>query len=429
MRPSELLVFEPESAGHQAEYLRALLNHWKSRRSNDLRLTLAVSPDLQERLPEVTDLRAGARDALRMVTLSRTECDLCSSGSTWSRSWARWRLLAREVSRSNPDFALAIHLDMMQLPLALQLRAPVPLYGVLFRPSLHYGQFEADARAPLDLVRRRLKALLLIATLRNPSLASLFVHDEGFVAYSGKRLGRGGERIRHVPNPLPPYRELLATGARAPAWIEAIPRERLCFVLFGALSRRKGLFEVLEAIERLDSREARRTALVLAGRVDERIRSELLSRVAALRRRSPESSIVLEDRFISEAELASLLQRADVVLAPYRRFVGSSGVVFWAIAARRPVLAQDYGYLGRFVREHRLGMTADCTDPGHIAAALAQCLARSGEGLCDSAEMKRLADEHAPERFASALLAPAAPIPAERDPPDEPTRSAHRRHL
>src|SRR5689334_22236304 len=70
----------------------------------------------------------------------------------------------------------------------------------------------------------------------------------------------------------------------------------------------------------------------------------------------------VEDRRLEHAELEMLVDQTDIVLAPYQRFVGSSGVLLWAAWAARPVLAQDFGLVGRLVRDHHLGAVADSYD-------------------------------------------------------------------
>ena len=78
------------------------------------------------------------------------------------------------------------------------------------------------------------------------------------------------------------------------------------------------------------------------------------------------------DRFLSTDELAALVKRSDVVMAPYQRHVGSSGALVWAARHGRPVLAQQYGLVGALVRRHGLGLTVDSSDAERLAGAMLQ---------------------------------------------------------
>ena len=102
----------------------------------------------------------------------------------------------------------------------------------------------------------------------------------------------------------------------------------------------------------------RRTALLLAGRIDPMIHGAIRERCSTLAREQPELWLRIEDRWLNRAELAVLVERSDVVPAPYQRFVGSSGVLMWAARAGRPVLAQEYGLVGRLTQDHHLGAVA-----------------------------------------------------------------------
>ncbi|MGZ5825931.1 MAG: hypothetical protein ACXWIO_07975, partial [Croceibacterium sp.] len=45
-----------------------------------------------------------------------------------------------------------------------------------------------------------------------------------------------------------------------------------------------------------------------------------------------------------------------------QRFVGSIGILLWAVRAGRPGLTQEFGMIGRLTRDHRLGTVADSAD-------------------------------------------------------------------
>jgi len=81
----------------------------------------------------------------------------------------------------------------------------------------------------------------------------------------------------------------------------------------------------------------------------------------------------LVPRFVSDAELAGVLRRADVVTLPYRE-IDQSGVLYAALGLGRPLLLSDVGGFGEVAA---LG-AADLVPPGDAAAlhaALAALLA------------------------------------------------------
>src|SRR4029079_16305946 len=122
---------------------------------------------------------------------------------------------------------------------------------------------------------------------------------------------------------------------------------RTAFLLFGELTARKGLLQLLEACLQIDGATAARMALIVAGRIAPELRAEVGQRARELARLRPELWIQVADRRLAESEIAHTLMDGDVLLAPSQRFVGSSGLLVWAATFARPVITQDYGMLGR----------------------------------------------------------------------------------
>jgi glycosyltransferase involved in cell wall biosynthesis len=189
----------------------------------------------------------------------------------------------------------------------------------------------------------------------------------------------------------------------APA-LDFVPSGRVGFLLFGYLTERKGPLTVLDALRLLPTHISKRVAVLLAGRIDPTIRSAIKERCSALARERPELWLRIEDRWLSRAELEFLVARSDVVLAPYRKFVGSSGVLMWAARAGRPVLAQEYGLVGRLTRDHRLGAVADSSDPTRLAREIERMIEYGPQNFIDVSSAATFAFSCTPYRFASTLL-------------------------
>jgi glycosyltransferase involved in cell wall biosynthesis len=95
---------------------------------------------------------------------------------------------------------------------------------------------------------------------------------------------------------------------------------------------------------------------------------------------------------------------ADVILAPYQRHVGMSGILLLAAAAQKPVLSSNYGLMGEIVRRYELGLTVDSTEPKEIAKGLTRFLVEDSDKLCDRAKMKSFAEQNSAEEFARVIF-------------------------
>lgn len=362
-------------------------------------LVLAIHEQQVRDAPDIAAL-AAAHASIRLRPLRPL-----GGGSLLASGWAVRDSLRTVVAEHEPDNVLALYLDHTQLALATRvpLTPGTSLSGVLFRPELHYdalGSREPTARGRL---RRARKAALLRAALRHPQFSTLFSLDPMAVP----ALRHLSPRVRIEPLPDPAH---VDAPREAPASVRhrfgVEPGRRLA-LLFGHLSARKGVLQLLDALPHVGAESAGGLAILLAGRVDPAMREALDARLHALRRTTL-TQVLVHDAFLAHDEIQSVVAAADLGLVPYQRHIGSSGVLMRAAAAGVPVLAQDWGLMGHQVRRHRLGQAVDTSDPGAIAEALARFTAEPAAGF-DHAEASRFASSHTVEAFTSALLRVVAP--------------------
>jgi glycosyltransferase involved in cell wall biosynthesis len=126
-------------------------------------------------------------------------------------------------------------------------------------------------------------------------------------------------------------------------------------------------------------------------------------KIAELRQTHPIQLIECYD-FIPENEVSKYFQMADVVLAPYQRHVGMSGILLLAAAAAKPVISSDYGLMGELVLRYQLGLAVDSTKPTEIAQAIAHCLSEKTSTIGNPAQMKKFAEQNSIERYASTIF-------------------------
>ncbi len=426
IRPPHLLVFESDARGHAREWLAHIMANAREQ-TGDFCVTLVTPSALAD------DLKATAPDRVRIVSLTPDEERRCQRPSLIASAFARWAVMRRYLKRLEATHGLFLGLDHLLLPLACGLRTGGPrVSGILFRPTAHYEAHGSPPRDRAEARRDRLKAALVRRALRNPALETVFSLDPDFPPFAAAHFDDGGKVVT-LPDPAahpptPSEQDLAEIGRE-------LPDGRVVFALFGELSERKGPLALLKALSALPAGVSDSVAVVLAGRVDPAIRHELDRLLIAVRWNRPELAISLIDRWLTTGEIAALLQRADVVLTPYQRFVGSSGVLNWAAATQTPVICQDYGLLGRLTARLHLGLAVDTSDPSALAAAIADAVEQGPESLGDRRAMAAFAAARTPEQFASTLLAtccrpvgPEPPDPVDEEPIPWPRSYGHGAH-
>jgi len=136
-------------------------------------------------------------------------------------------------------------------------------------------------------------------------------------------------------------------------------------LFFGQLRDDKGVGLLVEAVAGYDGPPL---TLVVAGPPDDFGRGDL-SPVAA------NPAVTLHDAvgFVPDESVAVYFRAADAVVCPYPRAFGrqrTSNVFQKACAAARPVVAPDFGTLGRLTREFDLGAVFEPASAGALANAL-----------------------------------------------------------
>ena len=395
MRAPHVMLFDLYAGGHRLQYLLNLATHW-AERGLPGRLSIVVPTAFLDAHPPLRTFADVHRTSGIEVVPITEPVRLKAPGPLQLVRYGveQGRHLRRYVERLRPDHAVLMYFDHAQLALAFGLRFdfPVRFSGIYFRPQFHYGRFEGHATSPRERATNLRKRLVLRAALRNPHLHTLFCLDP----YAVADVRRMGGRAVALPDGVAPE-----AGRADVRW--APEDGRRAVLLFGTLHRRKGLFEVLDAMRRLSKDDQRRLALVLAGPITDLERDRALRELGDLATSTP-LQVVLDERFIPDEEIQAMVRRADLVLLTYQRHVGSSNVLVRAAMAGRPVLATDYGLVGALVREHRLGQALDAGSPEVIAPALSAFLANpyavpfSPEAAC------RYAEANTAEAFARTIL-------------------------
>jgi glycosyltransferase involved in cell wall biosynthesis len=398
-RRRDLLVLEPDGDGHAEEWLHHLLMHL-GRQDQVERIWIAVPATLRDRLAD--SLPAHLRHRIGFMALTRAELRYCTHRRLAISGMARWWVMRRYLSRTGAGIGYFLSLDHLSLPLGLGLGAGGrQLGGILFRPSVHYHDIGDYRPSPTETLRDWRKSMLYRGMLRNPAVDTVLTLDPFFASYAGEHY-RGGSKVAAVPDPVFPAAGHAANDDLLPV---QIPADRTMLLLFGALTERKGVLHLLEALKLLPAALAAQIAVVIAGRVSADIRREMHLLRTRLQHERPDLWLHVEDRWLGSAEIDGLVQRCDIMLAPYQRFVGSSGVLLWAARAGKPLLTQDYGLLGRLVRDHGLGLAVDTTRAADLADGIAEMLRRDPATFINATAAADFVAGRTPESFADQVFA------------------------
>ncbi|WNZ44005.1 glycosyltransferase family 4 protein [Leptolyngbya boryana CZ1] len=394
------VLFDLVVGGHHATYIQHFIEYWNSKRLRQP-LYIIVAPEFAEVHADVYALAHDhASRNVHFVVISQAEAiAIQTSKSLIRRSFREWQLFCQYAKALNAAQALLMYFDHLQVAIALGSPAPCPVSGIYFRPTFHYASFAQHRASWQDRLRAWRQRLVLALAARNPRLTTLFCLDPFAISPIQKHVPR--IQAVHLPDPVAPF-EAASIDAAHPM-SQAIEPERYVFLLFGNLDQRKGITQVLAAIKLLPREIIEKICLLLVGKLLPEDASTILSQIQTIEQTTP-IQIVLHNRFVSESEMQHVFRRSDIVLIPYQRHVGMSGVLLQAAMAEKPVLASNYGLLGELVRTYELGITIETENCEQIAKSLASFVTDSRHRMGKVQNMQDFVQNHTPQHFVETIL-------------------------
>lgn len=398
-----VLVFEPDHRGHQAEYIEHLIRYTCAH-DVQVRLVLLVHPDLVQKISGVVGRSDSSSSKVQIETLNAGELADMEQRGRALRDWNQWSIIQQRAANVGASHVLSLQLDFQQLALSAHRNLPrgCDFSGILFRaPSVPHRRAREAGVSALERLRDRRKWAMYRLMFLNRRLRVVFSFDPAFAEHAQRRL-KGGEKVVVLRDPVPVNSDKSRTRPALQIDDGPTPRKRL--LLFGSLSDRKGVFQTMDALKLLDPSIQERLFVTYAGQIQSADREKFVRRFEQLQATRGKLELRWLDAFLSDEELSGLIAASDLILAPYQRHVGSSGVVLRAAAAGKPVLTQNYGLVGSTTRQHHLGLTVDTSNPVEIARGITTFVEGSGEFPFSSAAAKALAQKHRPEEFAADIL-------------------------
>ena len=398
-----ILVFELGYLGHYPSYIRNLARYWCQHQLPGY-LDIVVSPSFKEHHSDVLAIASECKQGtLRFVVINEAEqAHLVPRESPLKRahrSLQEWRLLQKYTKLLNTSHCLLLYFDSFQTAIASGKHLPCKFSGIYFRPTFHYNTFADYQPTRKERFQHWRERTILPKLMRHRQLANIFCLDPYAVPYINQLEGQG--QAKYLPDPVEitqvsneaivPFRQSLG-----------IQPNRTVFLLFGALyDARKGLDQVLDALEMLSVDECKQICLLLVGTLigDTRISDK----IHTLQQKLP-VQIILRDQFIPPEEIQLYFGSSDVVLATYQCHVGMSGILVQAAAAQKPLLSSNYGLMGEVTRHWQLGLTLDATSPPEIADNIARVLSTPLNELGNPTKMKAFALQNSAEHFADVIF-------------------------
>lgn len=396
-RSFNLVCFDLSIYGHHPHYILQLCRGWGETQPAG-KLYFVVSPEFLTVHADVVHECNGV-SAVEFVAVSHAEYAALKprrSGIDRNlRNFQEWQLFAQYANQLQADHGVILYLDTCLLPMALGQSFPCPFSGIYFRPTFHYHTFTPQPLTSRDRLQVWREKWILARALRHPQFRTLLSLDP----IAPHHIPLPNHRVRAIaladPVDLSQPRLTSQANVRQTLGIEG---DRTVFLLFGALTARKGIYPLLQSLEQLPHAIAQNVCLVLLGEASSEVQQRITDSITTLRQRTP-LQIITRYEFVDEVELHEHIAMADVVLALYQKHVGMSGILMQAALHQKPVLSSDYGLMGELVRRYELGVAIDSTLPGEIAKGISLYVEAPQTVKVDVQKMNQLVSENSATLF------------------------------
>lgn len=384
-----LAIFEPEPRGHhlilhaRLIFREALSRGWKVHLVTSERAT-------KDKAFEALRTEFGDRftySLMRDVVNEETTADNRKLVQHFAR-WTAFRDGYRELP-TKPDVVYSISLEKLDLPTAA-LGSPfgkTPFCGLLLLRYFHcpHMGIKTEKLGFRDRVMERaFWRILRIKTLR-----SLLTLDPNLAKFANQSGRRGAAKVHYLPD-VASFSAL--TPVEKPKTKLGLSEDSFVVLNFGALTPRKGIEELLAALQEPDC--PANAVVLLAGRQDDATKEIMKS--ASAQELIKAGRVVEINRFLDSEDENLAFSAADAVWLGYRRFYGMSGVLVQSASAARPVIATDEGLVGYLTENHKLGLTVSIKDAAAVAGAIRE-LAKDSKTFKENGPI--FAKDHTPELF------------------------------
>lgn len=400
----KLMLFELSVGGHYPEYISHLIDYWCEHKIAG-QLDIVVSPRFFNQHSDVAKLvKKHNSKHIKFLAITPEESAKLKPFTTGInrniRAWQEFQLVLKYAIELKPHHVFLPYFDARQIPIILGQCLPCAYSGIYFRPSFHYEHFANYHPSWRDKLQHWREKITLSKVLKDPQLKTIFCLDPFAIDYINK-INRE-EKAIYLPDPVKVHSNSSSNLEQLKYSLE-IKHSRQVHLLFGGLGRRKGLDKLLEAIALLPTDLCKKLCILIVGSMADNYYQEIQAVISRITSTLP-IQIILKNTYIPETEIQNYFELADIILAPYQRHIGMSGILNRAAVAQKPVLSSDYGLMGEITRRYKLGLAVDSIQVMAIVEGLTKFLTEPPDKYCDFSLMKKYAEQNTPQKFASTIF-------------------------
>ena len=347
----KILFFDEEIVGHHLEYL----NHFflKAVCYSDIEFVFAIPKSFQDYKQKWYWPSA---PNIRFRFLTNDELVQTENKSLLSIALHGSCLIRKIVKETQADSIFLIYLQRYMPFLPFLIPGYTTANGIIYKIYLY-------AWPDTGFFRKAIDVFLYWLYARMPCFDRIFIlNDRSSTAYLNKIWKT--DRFTYLTDPYSGDTKKVCTPGN-------VHNDKLIFLHFGALAKRKGTIDILYALKTLSKVEQEKIHFIFAGQVLDEIKTEFYQLTDEL---GGKIEIDIYDDYLPLERIEEFCAISDYILVPYYNTAQSSGVISYAAKYSVPVIGPKKGLLGKIIRTFKLGITLQDINAESICNQIKNCI-------------------------------------------------------
>jgi len=267
-----------------------------------------------------------------------------------------------------------------------------PFFGIYISPKFHRNTMGIGAKSRSDF----LYFYLFKKMLSSKNLIKVLVVDPLFKEYINQFNFKPANKLIFFNEPINLTGNTTKEKARE---LLGIPKDSNVILIYGDISKRKGVIQIANSIRLLDQKYI----LLIAGTINNNLKDFFESDFIA--NLIEDRKIVISNGFKNEVEEFNYFISSDVISVAYESsFTSSSGVYYQACSIGKPVLVNKCGLLYWLVQKYNNGISINLNDTESIAKDIEKLFNDKSIYTHYSSQSKLIAKNHSPDQFINSIL-------------------------
>lgn len=387
-----ILIFDLETEGHHSDYLLSLIQYL-AKSDNGKTYVIVTDSRFETHYREFqTKYLTNSPRNFSIDYVNSRDLAISKQLPLKKRSLWEWELYIQKLREHNATSGILMYFDLFQWGIFKGTPNPIPTAGILFRAKIG-GNYNFNLR---DKIKNWIAHQILKSSLKRASINQLFLLDKYAIQKYGNDLKR--IKITHLADPIMQFKELNRTEKDELKSLLSIKANQKVYLIFGFLDERKGIEQTINALQQMPIEEQSKITLLIAGPVALNFKSY----VSTIDANKLAFNIILKNQEFRNEDIQHLFEISDLILALYQNHVGMSSVVVRAAISRKPIIAANYGMMGRYVKDHKLGAVVDAANTKQIAHFFSDFL--RGNIIADENLQSEVAKSNSADTFAETIL-------------------------